>query len=130
MYANGPHIHSTLLVMLRLTTDEKLPRRKPELHRIETTNSVPQTVSSSKMSGRIFSRKLIRTYRRAVSLSGSIQEPQDNVPDDTSPNADVEAHLVPTFVDNMRNMLCKSGIFTGWGPCSPWTTWNHKCRRC
>lgn len=33
-------------------------------------------------------------------------EARNNVPDDVSPNADAEAHLISTFADNIRIIPC------------------------
>jgi hypothetical protein len=93
-------VQYTFLAMSPLTTAEHLSQSALELYRAETTISAP--VEGYQENHNIFEQ----------SASQQIGA-HDNVPDDSSPNAD--ADLVPTFADRIircRNVTVVDGEYT------------------
>jgi hypothetical protein len=98
------HVQSTFLDMLRSTTAGHLPPSALVLRRAETTTSASQLeahlqaapVEQFSENHDIVEQSACQIADRGLRRS----------PDDTNPNADAEADLIPTFADSVRITPC------------------------
>jgi hypothetical protein len=92
-------VQSTFLDMSRSTTAGHFPHSVLELHRAEAINS------ASQREAHLPAAPVKTVSRKSSSLTGS-RGAHDNIPDDSSPNADAEADLISKFEDRIRGIPC------------------------
>jgi hypothetical protein len=103
------HVQSTFLDMSHSTTARHIPCSALELRYAEPTSSAllletrfqAAPVEQFQENNDIFEKSACQIADGA----------HDNVPDDTSPDADTEVYLIPTFAHSMKIILCPEVFF-------------------